>query len=981
MPSKTVLMPASVTAVTRLVRMALCLLAFLPAIVAAQSPTATITGRVSDTQGRALVGVVVTVESPALQGVESSTTASNGDYIFKFLPPGPYTVSFRHPGFAAARQTRTVGASEPVTVNVNLDTAQIRESVTVVADAGSFLKSVEGATSIKQSLLNALPTGRSLLAAVNLSPAVHSTGPSGAYSISGAMSFDNLFMVNGVAVQDNLRGDPFNLFIEDAIQETTIITSGASAEYGRFSGGIVNTLTKSGSNVFAGTFRTLFANDDWRTVSPFKESKINKTTPTYEATVGGAIVQNRLWFFAATRALDSKVSRETGYTKLAYERAEKEKRLEVKATQALASGQRLQVNYLGIQDRVSNSAWPNAASIMDLNSLTNPEYPQTLLGVHYTGTFGSRLFLEAQYSARTFTFKKSGGLSTDLITGTPLQDQQTGAWWGAPNFCGVCADEERNNDDLLLKGSYFLSSGAGGSHHLVFGYDGFNDKTRSDNHQSASDYHVWATSSFAENGVVYPVIDPDFSTYIIHWPLQANSKGTNFRTHSVFVNDSWALNPKLSVNVGVRYDRNAGRDSSGSLVAKDSVFSPRLGVVWDPRGDGRTSVNLSLGRYVSALNNAIAGGASAAGTPSILAYFYEGAPINTGTGPRVTTEAALRQVFNWYNANRPDPFFVDLPGVATKIQGSLASPHSDEVALGVSRRLGSRTAVRVDFVTRTFADFYSKRVDTSTGQVFDEFGQPYDLKVIENTNDLSRQYRGMHLHATYSGTDLSVGGNYTLSRLWGTVNGENLGSGPVASDLAMYPEYRQQAWSQPEGDLSADQRHRARLWATYAVPWGRGIANVSIGAIQSLQTGTPYGAVSAVEVSRFVANPGYVTPPTTNAYYFTARDEFRTETSYRTDLSVNVNRRIGGSRGPDFFAQFQLLNVLDQFQQFRNTGGEINTTVLTRVDTNTLTRFNPFTTTPVEGVNWRKGDKFGQAVSRNAYTLPRTFSFSVGVRF
>jgi Carboxypeptidase regulatory-like domain/TonB dependent receptor/TonB-dependent Receptor Plug Domain len=973
-------MPASATLFTRVTHLALCLLALLPATLAAQSPTGTLTGRVSDTQGRALVGATVLAESPALQGTQRTTTSQNGDYIFKFLPPGAYTVRFQHPGFAAATLERSVGAGEPVTLHVTLASATVEENVTVTAGATSFLNSVESATSIKQTLLATLPTARSMLSAVNLSPAVHQTGPSNSYSISGAMSFENLFMVNGVAVQDNVRGDPFTLFIEDAIQETTVTSSGVSAEYGRFSGGIVNTLTKSGSNVLSGSFRTSFANDNWRTVSPFKETKVDKTTPTHEATFGGALVQDRLWFFGATRVLKSDVGRETGYTKIPYVRSEDEKRVELKATQALANGQRLQVNYMGIERTVRNSAYPSVASVMDLASLTSPETPQSLVGLHYTGTFGSRLFLEGQYSRRTFTFKKAGGLSRDLVTGTPLQDQQTGAWWGAPNFCGVCADEERNNEELLVKGSYFLSTGAG-SHQVAFGYNSYNDQRLVDNHQSGSDYHVWATGSLFEDGVVYPVIEPGFSTYIIHWPLQAKSKGTNFRTHSVFVNDSWALNTRLSFNLGLRYDRNAGRDASGSLVAKDGAFSPRLGVVWDPTGGGRTSVNASMGRYVSALNNTVASGGSGAGTPSVIAYFYDGAPINVGPGPRVTTEGALGRVFSWYNANRPDPFFIDIPGVATRIQGSLTSPHADEVAVGVSQRLGARTSVRVDVVDRTFADFYSRRVDTNTGQVFDEFGQAYDLKLIENTNDLSRHYRGMNLQANYNGSNLAFGGNYTLSRLSGNVDGEDVATGPLSNSLAMYPEYRQQAWTLPDGDLAADQRHRARLWTTYLLPWGRDVANVSFGVIQSVQSGTPYGAVGAVEVSRFVSNPGYATPPNTNTYYFTARDAFRTETSYRTDLAVNLDRRIGGTRGPHVFAQFQVANVLNQFQLFRNTAGEINTTALSRVDTNTLTRFNPFTTTPVEGVNWRKGDKFGQAVSRNAYTLPRTFSFSVGVTF
>ena len=78
------------------------------------------------------------------------------------------------------------------------------------------------------------------------------------------MSFESLYLVNGVNVNENLRGQANNLYIEDAVQETMVATDGISAEYGRFSGGVVNVITKSGGNRFSGSFRDSLYNDDWR---------------------------------------------------------------------------------------------------------------------------------------------------------------------------------------------------------------------------------------------------------------------------------------------------------------------------------------------------------------------------------------------------------------------------------------------------------------------------------------------------------------------------------------------------------------------------------------------------------------------------------------------------------------------------------------------------------------------------------------------
>jgi len=91
------------------------------------------------------------------------------------------------------------------------------------------------------------------------------TGPSTSgipeLSISGGISSENLVLVNGVVAQDNVRRSALPLYIEDSLQETTITTSGVSAEFGRFSGGVINAITKSGGNRFSGTFRDNLAND------------------------------------------------------------------------------------------------------------------------------------------------------------------------------------------------------------------------------------------------------------------------------------------------------------------------------------------------------------------------------------------------------------------------------------------------------------------------------------------------------------------------------------------------------------------------------------------------------------------------------------------------------------------------------------------------------------------------------------------------
>lgn len=172
---------------------------------------------------------------------------------------------------------------------------------------------------------------------------------------------------------------------------------------------------------------------------------------------------------------------------------------------------------------------------------------------------------------------------------------------------------------------------------------------------------------------------------------------------------------------------------------------------------------------------------------------------------------------------------------------------------------------------------------------------------------------------------------------------------------------------------------------------------LTVSALQTLESGVPYGAVSSngIDIRSYVTNPGYLTPPANNqlSYFFTARDAFRTEGQKRTDLAATYTRRIPGLKRLEGFAQLQVINLFNQFQLcgcggsvFVNGAGvsstQINTAVVTSVSPgSTLQTFNPFTATPVEGVNWAKGQNFGKSINRFAYTTPRMLRVSFGVRF
>src|SRR5205085_1955790 len=205
----------------------------------------------------------------------TTVTSEIGDYAIPLLPPGTYAVTFELAGFHKQELKAVLTPTQTLPVDGVLGQAAIAEEVTVVGTAAHVVtQTAQVVTNFRQDTMSALPTNRDINAAVLMAPSVHATGVNGAYSIAGAMSFETLFMINGVSVSDNLRGQPYDLYVEDAVQETTIATAGISSEYGRFSGGVVNVITKSGGNRFSGSLRDSLLNDKWRAFTPYEHTTI-----------------------------------------------------------------------------------------------------------------------------------------------------------------------------------------------------------------------------------------------------------------------------------------------------------------------------------------------------------------------------------------------------------------------------------------------------------------------------------------------------------------------------------------------------------------------------------------------------------------------------------------------------------------------------------------------------------------------------------
>lgn len=1025
----------------KLQRFTICffLLLLVAAGAFAQGITGALTGTVTQA-GANLPGVTVTISSPAMQGTRTTVTNENGDYNFSAIPPGTYKVTFALSGLTDVTKSAQVNLLETARLDVDMKMSAVAEAITVTANQATVMETPQIETNFKQATVNRLPVARNPTAQAQLSPGV--TGGVAGPSISGAMSYDNLYLVNGAVVNENLRGQTHALYIEDAIQETTVLTGGISAEFGRFTGGIVSSITKSGGNEFSGSVRDTLDNPQWTEKSLATQANpIDKTNNTYEETLGGRILRDRLWFFVAGRQAKISAARTLGSIATtglpnpaigAYTVTTSTPRQEYKVTGNLTQKHSIVGSYLTNNSKADKNCQFNCLDLRNLNTagISNPNNFKTLI---YNGVLTNNFLVEGDWAKKYFAFVGYGGstpahqanpTAAYLAEGTVASDFVTGGYFNAPYFCGSCGPELRNDKEWEVKGRYFLGTKSLGTHNMVLGYDDWAEQRLSNNYQSPTDFRY-------DSRFNAPKQLPDGTVQIalagaangskdrfIYFPVALASLGSNLKTTSIFFNDKWDLNQHITLNLGVRSDKNDAVDSAGNGVSKDSAISPRLGVIFDVFGNGRLRLDANYGTYVGRLAETVAGQGSSAGNPATIRWAYAGP--DTGY---LDSRAALQQAFQWFLDNGFTTRAIisqSIPGFNTKLDTSgIKSPNMKEFTLGAGTQIG-KGYIRTDYIHRNWQDFYANFTTLAIGTVNNPAtNTPSDLTLIGNSSVPTRKYWGMQFQGQYQlPAGFGLGGNYTYSKLTGNVEGESGGGGPgtYGATSVAYKEFQNFTQNAPVGYLVADQRHKVRAWTTYDI--GTTIGHFNVGLIERYDSGTPFSA--AQTITTCIVNPatGLCTPfsaasttypdgtavPTDVAhkyasvitgvgYFFSPRGAYRWSSVVTTDVALNYELPI---RNFAFFAKAEVRNALNH----RATQGG-NSTVNTNATSATFLPFNPFTQSPVEcpqgapaatctamKANYQLGPTFGKAggtpttFSQNgSFQLPRTYLYAIGARF
>ena len=278
-------------------------LGMAPPLLAQAVQTSALTGTVKDSTGSVLPGVTVNVSSPRqVGGVQTSVTDSQGVYRFPALRPGTYEMEATLPGFKnVKRGDIQLVLGTTTTIDVALSVASVSETVQVTGETPTVdIKSSASPTQITTAMLENLPTGRFQPDIINLTPGVTAN-----VAFGGSQS-SNALLMDGVDVSDPEGGTPWSFFNYNWVEQVQVVSLGANAEYGEFTGVAANSIIRSGSNKYAGMVEYLTENKKWladnTTSLPdslkanFKPREINSYWDT-TGQFGGPIKKDKLFFF------------------------------------------------------------------------------------------------------------------------------------------------------------------------------------------------------------------------------------------------------------------------------------------------------------------------------------------------------------------------------------------------------------------------------------------------------------------------------------------------------------------------------------------------------------------------------------------------------------------------------------------------------------------------------------------------------------
>ncbi len=914
-----------------------------PAPAAADgTQTGTLTGTVVDAEGGALPGAQVTVAGP--QGQRSGLTDADGRFRFPALTLGTYRVSAELLGLTASQSDVPVYSNRTTDLRLELGESGaaaplpvLENAIQVVALApviDRYETRIGG--QVSRDFLDQLPVERFYQSVALLLPGI-AGGQDGNPNASGALRSENLFLIDGVDTTDPTTGlFGLNLAFE-AIQTVDVTTAAAPVEYGRASGAVINVVTRSGGNDYDGLVRWVATDPDWNSSFAYPPELVAHLAPelaaaevgtdtlnqTLAASLGGPLLRDRLWFYAAFEDTESSFLRPTRRAGL----WDQDTALEAQAyklTSQLTQGNTLVLQFTAdaadflaftpfergpTENRLGPAPGPLGSSFVDrlpgdLFALEQRSQEGDFAKLQWNSAIGQDLSVEVTLARQerrlTREPSNSRGLTADAPHVGVTRFRPVGDDFAIEEFVlfnGITDQgfEERPRDQGNLAVGWFTQTGAV-DHEIKVGLD--YQRTESERQfnfpglagidgatgipaqgQLFVDLDLTADCLLRNRCTPFDPATGAFEPFalLVFWrqPLRRTTEETT----AVYLGDTLSTRRWL-VSVGARFERIEGEDDRGRPLVSDEGIAPRVSVTYDPRGDGTVLLSASYSRLFE---------------PFLQQYLDSFARLDIFSG---FTEYGWARGAEECRGEDPgdlgSPCWIPLAFTpffdvqAARPFTDLARSAVDEVVLGFERQLTPRTGLSLHYVEREWRDLW----DNILGVVFTPDGRAIIDSGVRNLPFAERGYRAVQLLVQKRYADRwQLLGSYTWSEAEG-----NLFQNDGLSDFADFGRVTDINLINRFGLAPYDRRNQLKLFANYQVPLGR--ATLSLGSALRYESGVPFQAEQTLAFGR---------------RFLTRRGSERLPDVFQLDLSLNAAVRL--LEDLELEVKGEVFNLTDENQQ------------------------------------------------------------------
>jgi outer membrane receptor protein involved in Fe transport len=880
--------------------LALAATVMVPISAFAQVITGTIFGTVRDESGGVLPGATATITSPALPSGPSTQVANDrGQFRFPNLAPGVYALEVSLAGFGTYREEGlrvSVGATTERDVPMKI--SSVAETVTVTGESPIIdTKKTGVSANFAAEVVENTPVRRfSMFDFLKWAPGVSATSPTSGSTMSmsafGSSANDNVFLMDGTDFTAPVSGNAWPYPDTDVIEEVETVALGASAEYGNVQGAVFNVVTKQGGNDYRFDV-SYFAQPDWLTTSPIKIDcggcpdgpETGFTRNKYRDFTfhsAGPIIKDRLWYFGGyqyQRDFDNQPG-----TDPRFPRQWEADRIFWKINWQITENLRFMNTYH--DDYWDIPATPSVSQPFETIVSYGGRNPSMTVA-NLTHVVSPNTFWDARFSGFYSPNDYSRANNPDLTQSVHI-DLGTGLWSGGSYGNGSFT---QSRWAFNAKMSHYATDWLGSDHDFKFGLQWVNGQSRQF-YQYPGGAHY-----YDYNGDPYYAYFREPYTY-----------GGKFRDLGLFVEDVARPNDRLTLSLGIRFDRNQaispdipaydalGNELSTEIQGLGDLFtwtnvSPRIGFNYKLTGDGRTIIRGNYGRFVQGIITSELSTTHPGLSPITYAFF------DPATG------------------GYTDVVSVTDPTANLRVDPDTVAPNTDQFSIGFDRELTANVGIGATYVYKKGRD-YTGFVDIvgqyGTGTETLPDGRSIETRPIltdpadsifelTNPSGYFTEYNGVVFTFNKRWDDRwQAVMSYTLSEAEGLVvsNGRSpdISQGTIAS-----PGANSRFGRDPNdlinatGNLLNDRTHQFRVQTAYEIP----NVDILVGAAFQYVTGKPYGPQ---------ANVGL--PQGTRQIYIEPLGSYRLSSQTLVDLRISKIFRFGEDRRIELLA-----DILNLFQE------------------------------------------------------------------